>query len=60
MMRWHPEALTKKQAATLRALVPVTNALDFYLAGETAVALYLGHSHSVDLDWFSQKKRKIH
>jgi len=28
---------------------------EFYLAGGTALALYLGHRQSIDLDWFTPK-----
>jgi predicted nucleotidyltransferase component of viral defense system len=28
----------------------------FYLGGGTALALYLGHRHSIDLDWFTQER----
>jgi len=27
----------------------------FYLGGGTAIAIYLGHRHSMDLDWFIEK-----
>jgi hypothetical protein len=27
----------------------------FYLVGGTAIAIYLGHRHSVDLDWFTRE-----
>ena len=38
-MRWHPEVLTKKQATTLRSLVPVTNALDAGLGAKNSQGL---------------------
>ena len=53
---WHPEVLTDRQASVLRELGSVAKDLDFYLAGGTAVALYLGHRRSVDLDWFTSKR----
>lgn len=28
----------------------------FYLGGGTALAIYFGHQHSVDLDWFTEKR----
>ena len=31
-------------------------AMDFSLAGGTALALFLGHRRSVDFDWFTGKK----
>ena len=30
----------------------------FYLAGGTALAIYYGHRHSVDLDWFTREQIK--
>jgi len=33
-------------------LAPLVITEGFYLAGDTAVALYYGHRRSVDLDWF--------
>ena len=30
----------------------------FYLVGGTGVALYFGHRHSIDLDWFTKKEIK--
>lgn len=51
-MRFHPRVLTAQQKRTLLALAPWTTSHGFYLAGGTALALYLGHRESVDLDWF--------
>ncbi|HEY7213209.1 MAG TPA: nucleotidyl transferase AbiEii/AbiGii toxin family protein [Thermoanaerobaculia bacterium] len=53
-MNLHGEILAERQKKALRLLGPSTASRDFYLAGGTAVALYLGHRHSVDLDWFVQ------
>ncbi|RLB37497.1 MAG: hypothetical protein DRH12_14275 [Deltaproteobacteria bacterium] len=53
---WHTEVLTDRQVSVLGKFGPVAKAKDFYLAGGTAVALYLGHRRSVDLDWFTLKK----
>lgn len=55
-IKWHTEVLTIRQASIFSSLTPITNALDFYLAEGTGIALYLGHRHSVDLDWFGQKR----
>lgn len=52
-MKWHPEALAPSQKLALRDLGGIAEARGFYLAGGTAVALYLGHRLSVDLDWFT-------
>jgi hypothetical protein len=52
-MSFYPEVLQGAQADVLRMLArPVTEA-GFYLAGGTALAVYLGHRRSVDFDWFT-------
>lgn len=51
----HTEALTKNTKSVLDAIGSSGIAKDFYLAGGTALALYLGHRFSVDLDWFAEK-----
>ena len=51
----HPAVLPEPQMACLRQLAPIATALDFYLAGGTAVALHLGHRRSVDFDWFANR-----
>lgn len=50
---WHTEVLTDTQGGVLRQLGPLAAEEGYYLAGGTAVGLYLGHRRSVDLDWFS-------
>jgi hypothetical protein len=52
-MNWHIEVLPAQQRQVLHQLGPVAHGLGFYLAGGTAVALYLGHRESLDLDWFT-------
>ncbi|RLC20772.1 MAG: hypothetical protein DRI57_04045 [Deltaproteobacteria bacterium] len=49
----HKHILTKEQ----KELLPLIRQFrkDYYLAGGTAVALYLGHRRSVDFDLFSHK-----
>jgi len=49
----HKEILTKEQIE----LLPVIKsfAKDFYLVGGTAVALHIGHRHSIDFDLFTDK-----
>ncbi|MBM4330946.1 MAG: nucleotidyl transferase AbiEii/AbiGii toxin family protein [Deltaproteobacteria bacterium] len=54
-MNFHPEVLGANQKKILRHLGPLTNHLGFYLGGGTALAIHLGHRHSVDLDWFSKE-----
>ncbi len=50
----HQESLTKNTKRVLEALNKVSFIKRFYLAGGTALALYLGHRFSVDLDWFAE------
>jgi hypothetical protein len=54
-MTWHPEVLGIKQKNVLKTIGPFLTGREFYLAGGTAVALHLGHRHSVDFDWFTEK-----
>lgn len=48
----HAEVLPPEQQACLTRLGPAADALGFYLAGGTAVAIHLGHRQSIDFDWF--------
>jgi len=52
-MGFHTEALTHEQKRVLKKLGPFTFQQDFYLAGGTALAIYLGHRRSPDFDWFT-------
>ena len=52
-MNWHREIMPAEQADLLRTLGPVADRYGYYLAGGTAVGLYLGHRQSIDFDWFS-------
>ncbi len=54
-MTFHPEVLpsnSQKAISLLRNLIGIN---EFYLAGGTAVALYLGHRISGDLDFFAER-----
>jgi len=51
-MTLHNEILTPIQADIARKLGAVATQFNCYLAGGTAVALYLGHRRSEDFDWF--------
>jgi hypothetical protein len=51
-MVWHEEILHPRQRSALRRLGLLAAERGFHLAGGTAIALYLGHRRSVDLDWF--------
>jgi hypothetical protein len=57
----HEEILTKKQVELI-PLIRVFNR-SFYLVGGTAIALYVGHRHSIDFDLFNPKsfnRKNIH
>jgi hypothetical protein len=56
-VNWHDEILGAKQRMALRQIAPILSKKGFYLAGGTALALYLGHRRSVDLDWFARLKK---
>ena len=47
-----PEILSESQQAVLGLLSRTSEVRSFYLAGGTALALYLGHRRSHDLDFF--------
>ena len=55
-IKLHSTALSAIQKTVLRKLGPVMTQQQFYLAGGTALAVYFGHRHSVDLDWFTKKQ----
>jgi len=52
-MSFHPEVLGILQKKVLRQLEPVMSQWQYFLGGGTALAIHLGHRHSIDLDWFS-------
>jgi len=51
-MTLHEEALTSTQLGIAARLGTVASTFGYYLAGGTAIALYLGHRRSEDFDWF--------
>lgn len=51
---FHPEILKTRQRDVLQNLGPAASHYRFYLGGGTAIALHLGHRHSIDFDWFRQ------
>jgi len=53
MKKFHFEVFNKNQAEIFPKLDFLTKE-KFYLAGGTALALYLGHRNSVDFDFYSQ------
>jgi tRNA dimethylallyltransferase len=50
------KGLMRQQIDILPRLGSVVSQHGFYLAGGTALSLYLGHRISVDLDWFTQNE----
>lgn len=50
------EVLTEPQQALLELLSRIAEVRTFYLAGGTALALYLGHRRSRDFDFFRAKE----
>jgi len=50
---FHEETMTRSQARQLERLASAIGDEGWYLAGGTALAIYLGHRRSVDLEWFA-------
>lgn len=50
------KVLSPVQERVLKGIGPIMMEQRFYLGGGTAIALHLGHRHSIDLDWFSEEK----
>jgi hypothetical protein len=55
-MSFQEEVLSSLQKRVLRQLGTALRPWHFYLGGGTAVALHLGHRHSLDLDWFTAER----
>lgn len=55
-MKFHAECLNKRQFSILQELAPMVQQKGFYLGGGTALAIYLGHRFSIDLDWFTSEQ----
>ncbi|MEO0297216.1 MAG: hypothetical protein ABIN23_07210 [candidate division WOR-3 bacterium] len=53
------EILSKHQKEILK-LLDFTKKFNFYLAGGTGPALYLGHRSSIDFDFYTEKNLKIY
>jgi hypothetical protein len=47
--------LNPLQKKILQQLEPILMRQHYYLGGGTTIAIYLGHRHSVDLDWFTEE-----
>jgi hypothetical protein len=52
-MTYFTDGLDPKQLEVLNQMGQQMTALGFYLAGGTALTIYLKHRRSVDLDWFT-------
>lgn len=52
-MGFHTEVMPPPQQKVLKELGTAATVNRFYLAGGTAIAIWLGHRESVDLDWFT-------
>lgn len=55
-MIFYPDALSEGLLAALRETAPFLSEGGFYLAGGTALAIYLRHRVSEDLDWFTENR----
>lgn len=55
LMDLHPEVMPESQQRMLKKLGRTAAEHGFYLAGGTAIAIWLGHRESVDLDWFTER-----
>lgn len=53
-MMLHQETITEEMKNVAKIIFDTLDS-DFYLAGGTALALYLGHRKSIDLDYFIAK-----
>ena len=52
----HKEVISEKLNSLLESINSKPSFEDFYLVGGTALALFLGHRKSIDLDFFSQNE----
>ena len=55
-MNFYLDGLAPAQIQVLRQLAPFVAERRFYLGGGTALAIYLRHRRSLDLDWFSLER----
>jgi len=55
-MSFYPDSLTSTQLQVLRKIAPFAAERLFYLGGGTALAIFLRHRRSLDLDWFTQER----
>lgn len=52
-MNFYQDGLTAIQLQVLRKMGPFVTQRQFYLGGGTALAIFLRHRRSLDLDWFT-------
>jgi len=52
-VKWFTDGLSEEQLAVLRTVGPLASSRQYYLGGGTALAIYLNHRRSLDLDWFT-------
>lgn len=52
----YEEVLDQQTLQILKTLASIDQIKHFYLAGGTALALHLGHRHSIDLDFFNSEE----
>ena len=55
-MNFYTDGLTAPQLEVLKILGSVISPRHFYLGGGTALAIFLRHRRSLDLDWFTQER----
>lgn len=55
-MNFFTEGLSAEQLEVLKAIAPFATKRRFYLGGGTALAIYLSHRRSLDLDWFTPER----
>ncbi len=55
-MKFYSDGLTESQMQVLHEIAPFASQRQFYLGGGTALAIFLRHRRSIDLDWFTQER----
>ena len=55
-MNFYTDGLTSMQLQVLQKLAPSAAEHQFYLGGGTALAIFLRHRRSVDMDWFTLER----
>jgi len=55
-MNFYPDGLMPAQFRVLRDIARMSTERQFYLGGGTALAIFLRHRRSLDLDWFTRQR----